>query len=162
MGRFRFFSPNLYVGLFTMPPVKFILINCKIDWGQIKKPMHWRNTSPDDRKGSTYYILFTKTQFQQGKTWVFRPFSGNRKCKISGASGGFAPRTPTRALPWTHWGAYSAPRPQLVLAMTSGHCICSPFLTKVHIMHFRPTQSKILATPLDFRLRMCRISIKTE
>ena len=26
-------------------------------------------------------------------------------------SGGFAPWTPTNALPWTCWGAYSAPRP---------------------------------------------------
>ena len=26
-------------------------------------------------------------------------------------SGGFAPWTPTRALPFTRWGAYSAPRP---------------------------------------------------
>ena len=106
-----FFSPTLYVGLFTLPPVKFILISCKIDWGQIKKSMHWRNTSPDDRKDSAWYILFTMTQFQQRKTWVFRPFSGNRKCKISGASRGFVPRTPTKALPWTHWGAYGAPRP---------------------------------------------------
>ena len=34
--------------------------------------------------------------------------------KIVRASGGFAPWSPTRALPWTHWGAYSAPRPPAV------------------------------------------------
>ena len=32
-------------------------------------------------------------------------------CRYVGASGGFAPWTPTRALPWTHWGAYSAQNP---------------------------------------------------
>ena len=112
MGHCRvFFAHTLYVVLFTLLPVNFILMNCKIDWGQIKKEMLWRNTSPDDRKYSAWYILFTETQFQQGNTWVIRPFSGNRKCKISGASGGFAPITPTRALPWTHWEAYSTSRP---------------------------------------------------
>ncbi len=33
-----------------------------------------------------------------------KPFSGLRKDKIPGASGGAAPCTPARALPWTRWG----------------------------------------------------------
>ena len=39
-----------------------------------------------------------------------KPFSSLIICKSSGASGGSAPWTPTRALPWTHWGPYSAPQ----------------------------------------------------
>ena len=39
-----------------------------------------------------------------------KPFSSLIICKSSGASGGSAPWTPTRALPWTRWGAYSAPQ----------------------------------------------------
>ena len=33
---------------------------------------------------------------------------------MSGASRGFAPRTPIRALPWIQWEALSAPRPPAV------------------------------------------------
>ena len=33
-------------------------------------------------------------------------------CRISRASGGFAPWTPIRALPWNRWEAQSAPNPQ--------------------------------------------------
>ena len=40
----------------------------------------------------------------------FWPLFTARKCKSVWASGGFAPWTPTRALPWTRWGAYSAPQ----------------------------------------------------
>ena len=53
----------------------------------------------------------------------FWPLFTARKCKSVWASGGLAPWTPTRALPWTHWGAYSAPPDlQLCAAMTYGHC----------------------------------------
>ena len=43
---------------------------------------------------------------------VFDHF-GIVKYKIFGASGGFSSWTLTRDLPCTHWGANSAPRPQL-------------------------------------------------
>ena len=46
----------------------------------------------------------------------------HRKCQISEVSRSF-PLTPTRVLPWIHWGAYSASRPQLGKAMTYRHCI---------------------------------------
>ena len=55
---------------------------------------------------------------------------------------------PSGLCPGHPGGLTVPPAPQLVFATTYSHCICSPFLTKVHIMHFRPTQSKILATPL--------------
>ena len=40
----------------------------------------------------------------------FWPLFTARKCKSVWASGGFAPLAPTRALPWTRWGAYSTPQ----------------------------------------------------
>ena len=45
------------------------------------------------------------------KRMIFKALFGTCKHRISRASVGFAPCTPTRALPWTHWGAYSTPRP---------------------------------------------------
>ena len=41
----------------------------------------------------------------------FKPETVLEIAKSLRASGGFAPWTLNRALPWTHWGAYSAPRP---------------------------------------------------
>ena len=41
---------------------------------------------------------------------IFKALFGTCKRRISRASGGFAPCTPTRALLWTCWGAYSAPQ----------------------------------------------------
>ena len=35
-------------------------------------------------------------------------------CYLSGASGGFAPLTPTRALPWTHRGPWRPPGPPAI------------------------------------------------
>ena len=39
---------------------------------------------------------------------------GSVECRLFRASRGFAPWTPIRVLPWTRWGAYSAPRPPAV------------------------------------------------
>ena len=47
---------------------------------------------------------------------VLSPFSGTVKYNILRASGGFAPCTPTRLLPWSSWGTYSTPRPPAVLS----------------------------------------------
>ena len=51
------------------------------------------------------------------RKWFWGHFFGTVYCRYAGASGGFAPWTPTRALSWTRWGAYSAPRPQLLEAI---------------------------------------------
>ena len=53
---------------------------------------------------------------------IFKALFGTCKRRISRASGGFAPCTPTRVLPWTHWGLTAPPDPQLDSAMTYGHC----------------------------------------
>ena len=45
---------------------------------------------------------------------------GTVYCRIAGASGGFAPWTPTRSLPWTHWGAYTVPPPDNQLLQANG------------------------------------------
>ena len=44
---------------------------------------------------------------------VFWPHLGTVKCKISRCSGGFAPWTPNRVLPWTRWGLQH-PRPLVI------------------------------------------------
>ena len=41
----------------------------------------------------------------------FWHFLANLNCRISGACGGFAPWTHSRALPLTYWETQSAPRP---------------------------------------------------
>ena len=53
-----------------------------------------------------YSITVQKENFRDPKS-----YSGLRGGNISGASGGSAHWTPARALPWTRWVAYSAPRP---------------------------------------------------
>ena len=63
-----------------------------------------------------FQILDLKDHFSASLSPVLSLFSGTVKCKILRASGHFAPCTSTRALPWTHWGAYSTPRPPGVLS----------------------------------------------
>ena len=55
-------------------------------------------------------------------------------CRIAGASGGFASWTPTKALPWTHWGTYTAPR----LPATPGNEIRSLHIVLSAGYHFHP------------------------
>ena len=54
------------------------------------------------------------------------------------ASGGFAPWTPTRNLPWTHWEAHSTPRPPAVNSIPT-ILFCSSLITgldpPLHYLH---------------------------
>ena len=75
---------------------------------------------------------------------------------------GLCPLDPTRALPWTHWGAYSVPPDnQLLQAMKYGHCI-SCFRQDTTFIHVLTTNlvhhSKFLKKGLGSRdnLKSCR------
>ena len=58
-------------------------------------------------------ICMQHTDKNVPRKWLLGTFFGTVYCRIAGASGCFVPWTPIRALPWTHWRAYSTPDNQL-------------------------------------------------
>ena len=60
-------------------------------------------------------------------------------CKILGTFGGFAPWTPVRAVPWTRWGAYSAPKPSTTFwlnrAAPRPNCFRRAWVRKLALSH---------------------------